>query len=293
MGRSCMATAHDRSNLAKSNTSLQGISVPKTNTSLVASASFSKVDIPMRSGTPLVLDSDSDEDFRSPSFFESDSDLFQSFTGSYSTLPNPEPSMSPKMHRRRPRPSSMGHIVITSPVNAYELSPNEKRRAVDLAGQDAGDKQTQSDCVPKVAEDFALFCPNRVHSSHKSSSDICDELVTSKQIHVCQLSITQQNNKRFPVGATEDGELPLPSEGSSGTSLSNPGPVEQRPASCLFTTQTKPNASGAKQISLRNKAKSSVATELNKSYDIENSSLLITQEQERDMPGIALGKSRF
>lgn len=292
VGRSCMATSHDKSSLAKSGTSLQSTSSLKTNTSLVASASFSKVDIPVRSGTPPVLDSDSGEGFRSPSFFELESNVFRSFTGSYSKLPNPEPSMSPKMHRRRPRPSSMGHIVITNPINAYESSPKEKERAVDLSMQDDGDKQILSDCVPKVVEDFAPFCLSRVHASHKSSSDICDELVTSKWNQVYQLSITQQDNKRFSVGATDDGELTLDSEGGSGTSFSNPSPTEQYPVSCLFTTQTKPNASGTNQIGLQGTTKSSVPTELNKSYDVENPSPLLTQVQQLDLPGTAFGKEQ-
>ncbi|XP_072839066.2 centriolar coiled-coil protein of 110 kDa isoform X2 [Pogona vitticeps] len=289
-GRSCIATAHDKSGFAKSSSSPQSSSVAKANTSLVASASFSKVDIPMRSGTPPVLDSDSDEDFRSPSFFELGSNIFRSFTGSYSKLPSPEPSMSPKMHRRRPRPSSMGHIVITNPVNSYELSPKEKGKAVELAVLGAGDKQTLPDPVPKMAEDFASFCPSRVQASHKSSADICDELVATKQNQVCQLSVTQQENKRFSVCPSEDGKLTLDSEGGSGTSFSNPSPAEEHPGSCPFTTQTKPNASGAQQISWQDKAKSSVPTELNKSYDVETPSPLLTQVQQMDTPGVALGK---
>nr|XP_015215451.1 PREDICTED: centriolar coiled-coil protein of 110 kDa [Lepisosteus oculatus]XP_015215452.1 PREDICTED: centriolar coiled-coil protein of 110 kDa [Lepisosteus oculatus]XP_015215453.1 PREDICTED: centriolar coiled-coil protein of 110 kDa [Lepisosteus oculatus] len=55
--------------------------------------------------------------------------LPRSLTGSYARLPSPEPSLSPRVHRRRPRPLSAGHIVITCPLSACELSPCLDRQA--------------------------------------------------------------------------------------------------------------------------------------------------------------------
>ncbi|XP_042294379.1 centriolar coiled-coil protein of 110 kDa isoform X2 [Sceloporus undulatus] len=266
-GRSCMGLAPDKSSLPKSNTSLPNTSVPKTNLSVVASSSFSKVDIPMRCGTPPVLDSDSDD----APFFEHDSSIFRSFTGSYSKLPSPEPSMSPKMHRRRPKPSSLGHIVITNPVYSYELSPKEKRRATGLATQNAGDKQTVSDPVP----DFIPVCPSIVHAFCKSSLDTFDEFMVGKQNQVCQQSAGQQENRRSLI----EGELTLDTEDILQPCLSDSTPPELHSVSCPIMAQNKANASGVGQISLLDKAKCCVPVELNKSYDTENPSPLLLQTQ--------------
>ncbi|XP_066545351.1 centriolar coiled-coil protein of 110 kDa isoform X2 [Amia ocellicauda] len=54
--------------------------------------------------------------------------LPRSLTGSYARLPSPEPSLSPRVHRRRPRPLSAGNIVITRPLSACELSPRPDRQ---------------------------------------------------------------------------------------------------------------------------------------------------------------------
>ncbi|XP_028561679.2 centriolar coiled-coil protein of 110 kDa isoform X5 [Podarcis muralis] len=291
MGRSCMVT----SNMTKSNTSLQSTSVPKSSMGVVASPSFSKVDIPMRSGTPPVLDSDSDEDIKTTFFFERDSSILRSFTGSYSKLPSPEPSVSPKMHRRRPRPSSMGHIVISNPINAYELSPKEKGRAVDLITQDAGDRQIASDPMPKLTPDFTLACPSKMHTFHRSSSDICDELVVGKRNQVCQVSVAQRENKRFSVGAMVEGESVLDGTRASGTCLSRPSPQEVHVVSCPITAQNTTNVNVNKQIGQLEKAKCGVPTELNKSYDVEKPSPLLMQTQHRhqmDTPNLSPGNEQ-
>ncbi|CAI5792140.1 Centriolar coiled-coil protein 110 [Podarcis lilfordi] len=291
MGRSCMVP----SNMTKSNTSLQSTSVPKSSMGVVASPSFSKVDIPMRSGTPPVLDSDSDEDIKTTFFFERDSSILRSFTGSYSKLPSPEPSVSPKMHRRRPRPSSMGHIVISNPINAYELSPKEKGRAVDLITQDAGDRQIASDPMPKLTPDFTLACPGKMHTFHRSSSDICDELMVGKRNQVCQVSVAQRENKRFSIGATVEGESVLDGTRASGTCLSHPSPQEVHVVSCPITAQNTTNVNVNKQIGLLEKAKCGVPTELNKSYDVEKPSPLLMQTQHRhqmDTPNLSPGNEQ-
>ncbi|XP_054851456.1 centriolar coiled-coil protein of 110 kDa isoform X2 [Eublepharis macularius] len=277
MGRSYTPATLDKPNL----TSLQGNSVPKNSTRIVASPSFSKVDIPMRSGTPPVRDSDSDEDFKNTSLFDHDSSILRSLTGSYSKLPSPEPSMSPKMHRRRPRPSSMGHIVINNPINAYELSPKEKGRAVGLIGYSAGDKTFASDPVPKLTPDFAPVCSSKTHAFHKSASDISDESVAVKPNQVCQLQVSQQESGGFPASTVaRGGELmTLDGRGASTTCFSAASLQEPPAVSSPIALQNAVNAGGAKQVGLPDKAKCSAATELNKSYDVESPSPLLMQTQ--------------
>nr|XP_056722321.1 centriolar coiled-coil protein of 110 kDa [Euleptes europaea] len=278
MERSCMAGTLDKPSL----TSLQGTSVPKNSKRVVASPSFSKVDIPMRSGTPPVLDSDSDEDFKNTSLFDHDSSILRSLTGSYSKLPSPEPSMSPKMHRRRPRPSSMGHIVINNPINAYELSPNEKGRAVSLIGDAAGNKMFVSDPVPKLTSDFALVCSGKTDAFDKSASDISDESVGIKQNEACQPPVSERESAGlFPTSAVTGGgeRMILDGRGASAACFSAPSLQESPAASDPVAMQNAASVGGAKQAVLLDKAKCGAATELNKSYDVESPSPLLRQAQ--------------
>ncbi|XP_060642284.2 centriolar coiled-coil protein of 110 kDa isoform X1 [Anolis sagrei] len=282
-GRSCVGLTPDKSSLPKSSTSLQTPSSPKTNTSVIASSSFSKVDIPIRSGTPPVLDSDSEEDFKNALFFEHDSSIFRSFTGSYSKLPSPEPSMSPKMHRRRPRPSSVGQIVITNPVYAYELSP-KKGRAAGLATQEAGDRQTVADPKPKLAPDIFPVCPSNVHAFRRYSLEISDELMVGRWNQVRPLSAGQQENRRSLISSTVEGELSFHSEELSRSCLSESTLAGLHSGDRSAMRQNQANASSGKQDSMLDKAKSSVPVELNKSYDVENPSpLLISTQQKPQM----------
>lgn len=288
-GRSSVAAMLDKPSLVKSNTSPQSTSVLKNAMSAIASPSFSKVDIPMRSGTPPVLDSDSDEDFRTASLFDHDSSMLRSFTGSYSKLPSPEPSVSPQMHRRRPRPSSMGHIVINIPVNAYELSPKEKGRAVDLATQDAGDRRTASDPVPNLTPDLGTVCSNRVRAFCKNSSDTCDELAVGKQNQACPVSVSQQEDKALPANTIAEGELE--SRRPSSPRLLKPSLQELHAVGCLVLTQSTTNVDGAKQACLLDKTKRSAPLALNKSYDVESPSPLLVQTHPKQVetPGVSSG----
>ncbi|KAL8175448.1 UNVERIFIED_CONTAM: hypothetical protein K2H54_025277 [Gekko kuhli] len=277
VGRNYTAMMLDKPNL----TSLQSTSVPRNSTRVVASSSFSKVDIPMRSGTPPVLDSDSDEDFKNTSLFDHDNSIFRSLTGSYSKLPSPEPSMSPKMHRRRPRPSSMGHIVINNPINACELSPNENGRAVGLIGHTAGNKTFASDPVPKLTPDFAPVCSSKTPAFNKSASDISDESVVVKQNQVCHLPASEQESRGFPTSAVAGGGelMTLDNRGASTTCFSAPSLQEPPAAGNPVAMQNAASAGGAKQAGLPDKAKCSATTELNKSYDVESPSPLLMQTQ--------------
>ncbi|XP_060116531.1 centriolar coiled-coil protein of 110 kDa isoform X2 [Heteronotia binoei] len=274
MGRSYTAVMLDKPNL----TSPQGSSVPKNSTRVVASSSFSKVDIPMRSGTPPLLDSDSDEDFKNTSLFDHENSILRSLTGSYSKLPSPEPSMSPKMHRRRPRPSSMGHIVINNPINAYELSPNEKGRAAGLIGPIAGDKAFASDPVPKLTPSFAPVSFGKTRAFNKSASDISDESAVVKQNQVCHLPASEQESRGL---STSEGAEPMASDSRRESTTCILAPSLQEPVAAtgpVAIAMQNAASGGAKQAGLPDKAKCN-ATELNKSYDVESPSPLLMQTQ--------------
>ncbi|XP_058013499.1 centriolar coiled-coil protein of 110 kDa isoform X2 [Ahaetulla prasina] len=262
----------------------QPSSVSKNHASGVTSPSFSKVDIPMRSGTPPVLDSDSDEEFKHSSLFGKDS-ILRSFTGSYSKLPSPEPSLSPKMHRRRPRPSSVGHIVITNPVNAYELSPKAKGRAADLIVREAGGRPTASDAVPNLPADLA--CPREAQAFDKSSSDTFNELVVGKHNEVCPLPANRQEGGSFLAYPIAEGESMLENGAASSGCLANLSSPELRDVSGALLTQnpakteTPPdNVKG----SVADKVKGSMVTELNKSYDVQRPSPLLMMQMQSKPP---------
>lgn len=106
------------------------------NTSVLGN--FSKVDISIRPGHSTVLETDSN--FQGIPTFVTENNVIRSLTGSYAKIPSPERSQSPKMHRRRSRPSSACHILINNPINASELSPKGKEQAVELVVQETDEK---------------------------------------------------------------------------------------------------------------------------------------------------------
>ncbi|NWR46392.1 CP110 protein, partial [Regulus satrapa] len=297
-GRSCAAQALDKPSLNKSNTLLQGVSTHTNNTSMSTLSSFSKVDIPMRVGTPPLVDSDSDEELKKNSMLERDSSIVRSLTGSFAKLPSPEPSMSPKMHRRRPRPLSMGHIIINNPVNAYELSPKGKGRAMDLIMQDIADKNNVSESVPKFVVDLAAVCPGRVPGVSRNSPGPCDGLGVGKASrHSFGLF-----ESRGTVSATLEGHVGMDSRGpykvESSTSMAPPKVNEpfaiRQPAvaqKVLAVNEMKPAA-------LPENTKCSSLMELNKSYDVENPSPLLMQsknvrQQMDNTPTISSANEQF
>ncbi|XP_064179468.1 centriolar coiled-coil protein of 110 kDa [Anguilla rostrata] len=75
----------------------------------------------------------------------------RSLTGSYARLPSPEPSLSPRPHRRRPRPFSAGNILISCPMSAAELSPGKGQEggepgAWGAAARDAAPERRSPNC---------------------------------------------------------------------------------------------------------------------------------------------------
>ncbi|XP_030912360.1 centriolar coiled-coil protein of 110 kDa [Geospiza fortis] len=204
-GRSCTAQTLDKPSLNKSNTLLHCASTHTNNTSMSTLSSFSKVDIPMRVGTPPLVDSDSDEELKKNSMFERDSSIVRSLTGSYAKLPSPEPSMSPKMHRRRPRPLSMGHIIINNPVNAYELSPKGKGRTMDLIMQDIADKNNVSESVPKFMVDFTTVCPGRLPGVSRTQ-----KILAVNEMKAATLAENIKCNSPVELNKSYDVENPSP-----------------------------------------------------------------------------------
>ncbi|NXX92811.1 CP110 protein, partial [Centropus bengalensis] len=289
-GRNCTTPTPDKPGLNKSNTLLQGASTHANNTSMSTLSSFSKVDIPMRVGTPPLVDSDSDEELKNSSVFERDSSIIRSLTGSYAKLPSPEMSMSPKMHRRRPRPLSMGHIVINNPVNGYELSPKGKGRAMDLIMQDIADKNNVSESVPKFMVDFAMVCPSRIPGVSRNSSGPSEGLGVGKPN---RHSFGHLESKGALL-ATVEGQVVMDSRGpfkgetcaNTVTSKSNePFAISQSTVTqkLLAGNETKPSA-------VLEHAKCN-SVELNKSYDVETPSPLLMQskntQQQTDTPTVS------
>ncbi|NXG05683.1 CP110 protein, partial [Sakesphorus luctuosus] len=289
-GRSGTAQTVDKPSL-KSNTLLQGASTHTNNTSMSTLSSFSKVDIPVRVGTPPLLDSDSDEEFKKSSMFERDSSIVRSLTGSYAKLPSPEQSMSPKMHRRRPRPLSMGHIIINNPVNAYELSPKGKGRTMDLIMQDIADKNNVSESVPKFMVDFNMVCPGRVPGVNRNSSGPCDGLGVSKpNRHSFGLF-----ESKGMVSATVEGQVVVESRGpyrvETSTNIIAPKLTEPFAISQSAVTQKIQAVNEVKPPALPENTKCGSTVELNKSYDVENPSPLLMQsksvQQQMDTPSVS------
>ncbi|XP_014108260.1 PREDICTED: centriolar coiled-coil protein of 110 kDa isoform X1 [Pseudopodoces humilis] len=299
-GRSCTAQTLDKPSLNKSNTLLQGASTHTNNTNMSTLSSFSKVDIPMRVGTPPLVDSDSDEEkeLKKNSVFERDNSIVRSLTGSYAKLPSPEPSMSPKMHRRRPRPLSMGHIIINNPVNAYELSPKGKGRAMDLIMQDIADKNNVSESVPKFMVDFTTVCPGRVPAVSRSSSGPCDGLGAGKP----NRHSFGYFESRGTVSATVEGQLVMDNRGpfkiESSTSMAPPKVNEPFGSSQSAVAHKILAVNEMKPSTLPENTKCNSPVELNKSYDVENPSPLLMQsknvrQQMDNTPNVSPANEQF
>ncbi|XP_055564954.1 centriolar coiled-coil protein of 110 kDa isoform X2 [Falco cherrug] len=296
-GRGCTALTLDKPSLNKSNALLQGASTHTNNTSMSTFSSFSKVDIPTRVGTPPLVDSDSDEEFKKTSMFDRDSSIVRSLTGSYAKLPSPEPSMSPKMHRRRPRPLSMGHIIINNPVNAYELSPKGKGRAMDLIMQDIADKNNVSESVPKFMVDFTMICPSRVPGVNRNSSGPCDGLGVGKPN---RHSFGHLESKGT-LSATVEGQVVMDSRGpykvETSTNIVAPKLNEPFASSQSTVTQKLLAVNETKPSTLLENAKCNSPVELNKSYDVENPSPLLmqskTMRQQMDTPSVSPANEQF
>ncbi|XP_021395478.2 centriolar coiled-coil protein of 110 kDa isoform X3 [Lonchura striata] len=297
-GRSSTAQMLDKPSLNRSNTLLHGASTHTNSTSTSTLSSFSKVDIPVRVGTPPLVDSDSDEDLKKNSMLERDSSIVRSLTGSYAKLPSPEPSMSPKMHRRRPRPLSMGHIIINNPVNAYELSPKGKGRTMDLIMQDIADKNNVSESVPKFMVDFTAVCPGRVPGVSRSSSGPCDGLGVGKPKRHSFGLFESRGAVSAVVGGPVLMDSRVPYKTESSTGMAPPKVNEPFAISQSAVTQKILAVNEMKPATLAENTKCNSPMELNKSYDVENPSPLLmqsknVQQQLDNTPNVSSANEQF
>lgn len=295
MGKHCGSVIPDKPSLNKSNVLLQGASAQASNMNTSVLGSFSKADIPMGTG-PTV--SDPDSDFKVIPTFVTENNVIKSLTSSYAKLPSPEPSLSPKMHRRRSRPSSACNILINNPVNACELSPKGKEQAVDIVVQDTDEKINVPETVPKLPTDLTGVCSSKVYVS-KNTSEAIQEMVLGKSNQLCQSSGNQLENKViYGLGIVED---QLTSDGRGphkmdSTCITMPRLHEPYATSVCIASQNFGSMSGLKSASALEKS-CNLQMELNKSYDVKNPSPLLMQNQntrqQMDTPTVSCGNEQF
>ncbi|XP_008060497.1 centriolar coiled-coil protein of 110 kDa isoform X2 [Carlito syrichta] len=297
IGKHCVSVIPDKPSLNKSNVLLQGASTQASSTNMPVLASFSKVGIPVRTGHPTVLDSDSDS--KVIPTFVTENNVIKSLTGSYAKLPSPEPSMSPKMHQRRSRPSSACHILINNPINACELGPKGKEQAVSLLVQDTDEKANEPEIVPKLPTDLAGICSSKVYVS-KNTSDVIEDMVLGKSNQVCQSSGNQSENKVTHGFATVEGQVTSDEGGAhkmNSTCTAMPKLHEPYATSQCIASQNFGTLCGLKPTSVLEKNSCNLQTELNKSYDVKNPSPLLMQNQntrqQMDTPMVSCGNEQF
>ncbi|XP_076997814.1 centriolar coiled-coil protein of 110 kDa isoform X2 [Tamandua tetradactyla] len=278
IGKHCGSVIPDKPRLNNSIV-CQGASAQASimNTSVLAS--FSKVDLPVQTGHSTVLDSDSD--FKVIPTFVSENNVIRNLTGSYAKLPSPEPSMSPKMHRRRSRPSSACHILINNPINACELSPKGKEQAVDLVVQDTDEKTNVLETVPKLPIDLAGVCSSKVYDSG-STLEATEEMVLGKSSQICQSSGNQLENKVIHGLATMEDQLT--SDGRGSHKMDNACTIVPRLYEPYVTSKCTANqnfgtVNELKSANMLENNSCNLQMELNKSYDVKNPSPLLMQNQ--------------
>ncbi|XP_017510224.1 centriolar coiled-coil protein of 110 kDa isoform X2 [Manis javanica] len=292
-GKHCGSVIPDKPSLNKSNVLLQGASIQASSMNTSGLSSFSKVDIPIRTGHPTVTEPESD--FKVIPTSVTENNVIKSLTASYAKLPSPEPSLSPKMHRKHSRPSSACHILINNPINAYELSPKGKEQTVDLV-QNTDEKTNIPETVPKLPVDLAV-CSSKVYAS-KNTSETIQEMVLAKSNQVCQSSGSPLENKVIHGLAIVEGQLTSDGRGphkmdsiyTAMPRLREPYATSQCAASQNFGT-----VSGFKSTSALEKNCNS-QMELNKSYDVKNPSPLLMQNQNTrqlmDTPTVTCGNEQ-
>ncbi|KAM5329366.1 centriolar coiled-coil protein of 110 kDa isoform 1-T2 [Glossophaga mutica] len=296
MGKHCESVIPDKPSLNKSNVLLQGASTQASSMNTSVLGSFYKVDTLVGTGYPTV--SDPDSDFKVIPTFVTENNVIKTLTGSYAKLPSPEPSLSPKMHRRHSRPSSACHILINNPVNACELSPKGKEQAVDLIVQDTGEQTNIPESVPNLPTDLTGVCPSKVYVS-KNTSEAIQEMVLGNSNQLCQSSGNQLGNKVILGLAVVEGQLTSDGRGPhkmDSTCTAMPRLNEPYATHPCMANQNAGTMSGLKSASVLEKSCSS-QMELNKSYDVKNPSPLLMQNQntiqQMDTPTLSYGNEQF
>ncbi|KAG8513497.1 Centriolar coiled-coil protein of 110 kDa [Galemys pyrenaicus] len=295
LGKHSGSVIPDKPSLNKSNVLLQGASVQAS--SMTVLGSFSKADIPIRTGQPTS--SDPDSDFKVIPTFVTENNVIKSLTGSYAKLPSPEPSLSPKMHRRRSRPSSACHILINNPINACELSPKGKEQAVESVVQDTDEKANAPETVPKLPIDLAGVCSSKVYAS-KNTSEGLEETVLGKSTQVCQSSGNPLENKVIHGLAVVEGQSTTDGRGphKMDSACAVPRLHEPHATSQSVASQNFGTVSELKSASVLEKNSCNLQMELNKSYDVKNPSPLLmqnqnTRQQQMDTPTVSCGNKQF
>ncbi|XP_069876346.1 centriolar coiled-coil protein of 110 kDa-like isoform X1 [Dipodomys merriami] len=268
-GKHCGSLIPDKPSLNKSNVLLQGASSPASSLSTSTLAGFSKGDAPARPGRPSLPDPECDVKVR-PTFV-AENNVIKSLTGSYAKLPSPEPSMSPKMHRRRSRPLSACHILINNPINACELSPKGKEQAVDVVVPVSDDKRTGP--VPKLPSDVAGVCSSKVYIS-KNASEATEDLAVGKSSQLCPSLGNQLEDRVTPGLGTVEGQMPSGESGACCAAV--PEVPEPCATSQCLGSHSLGAGSGPKLAGMPEKGWNS-QMELNKSYDVKHPSPLLTQ----------------
>ncbi|XP_077629349.1 centriolar coiled-coil protein of 110 kDa isoform X2 [Crocuta crocuta] len=295
-GKHC-SVIPDKPSLNKSNVLLQGASTQASSMNTSVLGSFSKVEIPVRTGHHAILDPDSD--FKVIPTFVTENNVIKSLTGSYAKLPTPEPSLSPKMHRRHSRPSSACHILINNPINACELSPKGKEQRVDFVVQDTDEKTQIPETVPKLPIDLAGVCSSKVYVT-KNTSEAIQEVVLGKSNQVRQSSENQLENKVIHGLDVTEGQLTCDERGPhkmDSTCTAMPRLHEPYATSQCIVSQNFGSVNGLKSASVLEKNSCSLQMELNKSYDVKNPSPLLMQNQntrqQMDTPTLSCGNQQF
>ncbi|XP_076797740.1 centriolar coiled-coil protein of 110 kDa isoform X6 [Arvicanthis niloticus] len=295
IGRHCGSAIPDKPSLNKSNVLLQGASQASSmGTSILAS--LSKTDLPAGTASPSVPDAE--PDFKVIPTFVTENKV-KSLTGPYAKLPSPEPSMSPKLHRRHARSSSACQILINNPVNACELSPKGKEEAVDRITSTAAETTNESEIVPKSPTDLTGVCSSKV-SATKIMSDTTREMVVGKPSQVHQ-ALGNQLGKNITVEqfAMEGPFIPDDRgvQKMDSTCMAVPKLHELQPTSQCVSSQTLEDECGFKSASMLAKNSCNLQMELNKSYDVKHPSPLLMQtqssRQQMDTPPVSRGNEQF
>ncbi|XP_069503251.1 centriolar coiled-coil protein of 110 kDa isoform X2 [Ambystoma mexicanum] len=278
--RSSSPVTLDKPSLNKSNILLQCTPTQVTSLSSAGLSSFLKADIPARSRTPSTVDTESDEESKSNFAVDYESSTVRSLTGSYAKLPSPELCLSPKMHRRRLRTASMGHIVINNPINACDLSPLDRSKIMRNASPDLLKNVSICEPVSSCAIDNSGVYINKGKVLSKCTSETVDASNIVKSNVVCKEEISMMENK--DVGVTTFKEIAalvtesqlMDQTSTASSRFYDPGTTFQPPEILDLS-----GVNGFKPNNLSDKAKRTSPIELNKSYDVETPSPMLLRSQ--------------
>ncbi|XP_063286400.1 centriolar coiled-coil protein of 110 kDa [Pelobates fuscus] len=265
----------DKPALNKSNTLLQASSSPGQSLNSTASSALSKVDFPLRSGICSGVDMGSEDDLKNAGI-DYESSIVKSLTGSYAKLPSPEQSLSPQMHRRRPRTLSAGHIFINNPVNAYDLSPNKKGNGMDC-GLPKTAKMSSSEPIPVVGCNAGIcsFTNCSLSKNDRTSSSGAGD-----HLQKCFVSsVTHADNKAAGECTVTGGPAVCKGEQPTSNMITTGKELELGTLSQDVDVSVSSTEQEIRPIGSTEELKGSSPAPLNKSYDVETPSPILIQSQ--------------